>query len=112
MAKTLNFNTVKKQYLTLTFNDEKKTTVMVGTPTKAIMNELIAISGNLENDGDEISESTIDDLFYLSSRVISRNKGGVNISKEYLEEIFDIEDLLLFFNTYMQFITELANTKN
>ena len=112
MAKTLNFNTVKKQYLTLTFNDEKKTTVMVGTPTKAIMNELLAVSESLNNDGDEISQDTLDELFYISSRVISRNKGGVKISKEYLEEMFDIEDLLLFFNTYMQFITELTNTKN
>lgn len=112
MAKTLNFNTVRKQYLTLTFNDENKTTVMVGTPTKAIMTELLAVSKSLESDGDEISQDTLDELFYISARVISRNKGGVNITKEFLEELFDIEDLLLFFNTYMSFITELANTKN
>jgi hypothetical protein len=112
MAKTLNFNTIKKQYLTVTFNDDKKTTVMIGTPTKAIMNELIALSDTLEGVEDNMSPETIDDLYYVCSRVISRNKGGVKISKDFLEEIFDIEDLFTFFNAYMDFVTALGNEKN
>lgn len=112
MAKTLNFNTIKKQYLTVTFNDEKKTTVMIGTPTKSIMNELIALNESLDVDGDSISNETIDELFYVCARVISRNKGGVTITKDFLEDTFDIEDLFTFFNAYMDFVTVLGNEKN
>jgi hypothetical protein len=112
MAKTLNFNTIKKQYLTITFNDDKKTTVMVGTPTKSIMNEMIALSDSLESDGDNISQETIDELYYVCARVISRNKTGVKIDKEYLEEVFDIEDIFVFFDAYMSFVTALGNEKN
>lgn len=112
MAKSLNFNTIKKQYLTITLNDEKKTTIMIGTPTKAIMNEMLSLSDSLESDGDNVSQETIDDLYYVCARVMSRNKGGVNITKEYLEEIFDIEDLFIFFNAYMDFVTVLGNEKN
>lgn len=113
MAKALNFNTVKKQYLPVTFADEKKTTIFVGTPTKGIMDDLTVLQANL----DEIAEdganaAGTDDLFEACAKIMSRNKTGVKITKEFLEGVFDFEDVTIFFAAYMDFIDEVISSKN
>lgn len=112
MAKTLNFNNIKKEYLTVTLPDEKRTVLMVGTPNKGLLKELTAIKGALDEYNDEMSEEAIDNLFYICARLLSRNKGGVEVTKEYIEDLFDIEDILIFVHAYLDFIAELANSKN
>ena len=113
MAKALNFNNVKKKYLTVTLADENNTTLMIGTPTKAIMDDLIALKGSLKAIEDDATDAeSTEELFAACAKLMSRNKGGVKISKEYLEEIFDFEDIMIFFNAYMDFITEVTSVKN
>lgn len=113
MAKPLNFNNVKKKYLTVTLADENNTTLMIGTPTKAVMDDLILLKSSLEAIEEDASDSeATDDLFAACAKVMSRNKGGVKISKEYLETIFDFEDIMIFFSAYMDFITEVTGEKN
>lgn len=113
MSKPLNFNNVKKQYLTITLADAKKTTLMIGTPTKALMDDLILLQSSLETlSKDENNTEAMDDLFNACAKVMSRNKAGIEITKEYLEEIFDFEDIIIFFNAYMDFISEVTNQKN
>jgi hypothetical protein len=111
MAKTLNFNNTKKQYLTVTLADEAKTTIMVGTPTKKILNELLSMQDSLESANDASTED-MDQLYNSCATIMSRNKGGKEITKEYLEEIFDFEDIIVFFNAYMEFISEVMGAKN
>ena len=113
MAKSLNFNNVKKQFLTVTLADEKNTTLMIGTPTKAIMDDLMILqeSMNAVSDNETNNEAT-DDLYSACARVMSRNKAGVKITKDYLSEIFDFEDIIIFFNAYMDFIDEVIASKN
>lgn len=113
MSKSLNFNNVKKQFLTVTLADEKNTTLMIGTPTKAIMDDLTLLqkSMNSINDDESNAEAT-DDLYNACARVMSRNKAGVKITKEFLAEIFDFEDITIFFNAYMDFIDEVIGSKN
>lgn len=111
--KTLDFNKIKKEYLTVTLNDEKSTTIMVGTPGKALMTELMSLQEYIkEYEAGEVSEETLDNLYIICAKVMSRNKANVRISKEQLEEIFDIEDIIIFFNTYLDYIKGLANSKN
>ena len=89
--KPLNFNKVKKTYLTVTFSDEDNTTIMIGTPTKAIMDDLLELQDELNNiNEDETDLDSTDNLYSACAKVMSRNKGGVKISKEFLEEIFDL----------------------
>ena len=111
MSKPLNFNNVKKQYLTVTLADTKKTTLLVGTPTKAIMNSLISLQSEIEDITEDNTETT-DALYEACAKVMSRNKGGIEITKEYLEETFDFEDIMIFFNAYMEFINEAMSLKN
>lgn len=112
MGKTLNFNTVKKQYLTVTLPDEKKTTLLVSTPTKAVMSELITMGETLEDlkSGDNLE--IMDQLYDYCARLLSSNKANIKITKKDLEGVFDIEDIILLFNTYTDFVTEVYKTKN
>lgn len=112
MAKAINFNNVKKRYLTITLADEKNTVLMIGTPTKAVMNDLVLLRSGFESLGEDANEEVLDDLYNVCARVMSRNKTGKKITKEYLEEIFDFEDIILFFHAYIEFVSELANAKN
>ena len=105
MADTLNFNTLKKRFLTITLPDENQTTIMVGTPTKALLDEL----ENLEIGG---NETALDDLYGLIARLMSRNKGGVKISRELLEGCLDIEDLVEFIKSYKAFLSGIKTLKN
>lgn len=113
MVKALNFNNVKKQFLTVTLADEKNTVLLIGTPTKAIMDDLTLLQKSMAtvSDTDSNAEAT-DDLYNACARVMSRNKAGVKITKEFLAEIFDFEDITIFFNAYMDFIDEVIGSKN
>ena len=113
MAKPLNFNNVKKQYLTVTLADENKTTLMIGTPTKQIMDDLIVLRDLKESvDEGEADAEVMDGLYSACARIMSRNKGGIPIEKSLLEEIFDFEDIMIFFNAYMNFVNEINQSKN
>lgn len=112
MANVLNFNQMKKQYLTVTLADETNTTLMIGTPTKSIMDDLILLQSSLESMGDDDTATATEDLYRACARIMSRNKMGIKISPEKLSEIFDFEDVLIFFNAYMEFVSEIINSKN
>lgn len=113
MAKTLNFNNIKKQYLTVTLADENQTTLLIGTPTKAIMGDLMLLKSNLEKINDaEMDRDVMSDIYGCCANIMSRNKAGIKIDKKLLERIFDVEDVLLFFTAYVDFVSELATSKN
>lgn len=113
MSKTLDFNKVTKQYLTIKLNDENNTTLMIGTPTKKVLEELLLLEGSLEGvQEDSAGLEEMDNLFYSCAKIMSHNKGGIKITKEMLEEIFDFEDIILFFRSYMNFISEVMGSKN
>lgn len=113
MANYLNFNKIKKRFLTVELADEKNTKIMIGTPTKAIMDDLLSLRDSLIGvSGDNISADATDELYDSCARLMSRNKAGKKISKEYLEKIFDFEDILIFFGAYMEFLDGITNAKN
>lgn len=111
--KAINFNNAKKQFLTVTLPDEKNTILMVGTPTKAIMNDLILLQSSLEAMNDDgANMDAMDDLYNACAKIMSRNRAGVTITKDHLEAILDFEDIIIFFNAYMEFISEVTGGKN
>ena len=112
MSKTLNFNNVSKRYLTVTFADENKTTIMVGTPTKRLLEELVNLESSITITNTEDDFGALDELYGVCAKLMNRNKGGVTITREFLEENFDYEDILIFLRGYMSFITEISNSKN
>lgn len=108
---SLNFNSIQKQYLTVTLRDENKTTIMICNPSKKLLTEITSVDAlvkNISNDSD--GEKEIDALYEVCAKVMSRNKGGIKIEKELLEDIFDIEDIMIFLKAYMDFVS--SQTKN
>ena len=111
MSKTIDFTTRKKEYLTVKLNDEKKTVLMIGTPTKSILTEFIAINEKIEDNGGADSEA-ISDLYNVCAKVMSFNKGGIKITADYLGEFFDVDDVMTFFNAYGEFMASVTSAKN
>lgn len=113
MAKELNFNTTKKRYLRVTLADEKNTVLLVGTPTKKALSALFDVQDRLAAiESDEVSMDVLDDLYAVCATVLSRNKAGVEITQEQLEDLLDLDDIILLFTAYMQFIGEETDKKN
>ena len=110
---TLNFNTTKKQYLNVILPDEKNTTLLISMPTKSLFTELDSIKNNFSNlKTNESLDSALNELYDLVARIMSRNKGGIEITTERLENCLDFEDVVLFLNSYLAFINNVQASKN
>ena len=105
----LNFNKVMKHYLTITLIDGRS--FMVGTPNKKLLDKIMAMDKKLK--AEDIAETgQVDELYNISGEIMSINKTNTKITGKELGEIWDVEDLYLFFNTYMTFLDGVANVKN
>lgn len=112
MANAVNFNNIKKQYLTVTLADEKSTTILVGTPTKKLLNDLIDLEDSIGKINSDDNIDAMGELYDVCAKIMSRNKTNYVITKDYLEEIFDIEDIIIFLKEYMAFVSKLSTLKN
>ena len=110
MAQVLDFNKIKKQYLTVTLNDADQTKLMIMTPTKQLLTELASMLP--DSAGEMPSEEDLASLYALTARLMSRNKAGKKVTAQELADILDFEDLMIFFDAYGDFITGIANQKN
>ena len=111
MSNAINFNHVTKRYLTVTFADVNNTVITVSTPTKALFQDLIELARNIGTRAENNLE-TIDELYIVCAKIMSRNKEGVEITKEFMEENMDFEDIITFFKAYMAFVREISKLKN
>ena len=110
MAKTLDFNTLRKQCLTVKLPDEKKTVLMIYTPTKAILDSFLNMKDNLSDE--TIEDEAIEELYDVVAKIMSCNKGGKKVTKELVEELFDFEDIIVFIKAYTDFVSEVTSSKN
>ncbi|WP_312288144.1 hypothetical protein [Terrisporobacter sp.] len=106
----LNFNNIKKTYMTVTLPDDENTKLMIMTPTKAIMDKLIGMEEFLS--GVEVGPGVLNDLYDVCAEIMNRNKAGRKITTEYISEILDLEDLIIFFNAYLEYVGSASNSKN
>lgn len=110
MTKTLDFNKLKKQYMTVTLPDEEQTVLMISTPTKAVMDQFIAMQNELS--AEAMGDNAINELYELCAKIMNRNKMGIPISVEKVQEVFDFEDIVIFIRAYTEFIGEVNAAKN
>ena len=110
MAKSLDFNALKKKYFTVKLADENETVLMIGTPTKAIFDSFLNIKDALEDDS--LGDDAIDELYEIVAKIMSHNKGRVKVTKEEIEEFMDYEDVITFIRMYTDFISEVTGSKN
>ena len=110
MAHTLNFNNVKKRYFTVTLADASKTTLLISTPTKEIMDELVSMNDSLT--ATAVQKEVTDDLYEICTKIMNHNKGGIKVAKKDIEKMLDFEDIILFIESYTEFINEVVSLKN
>lgn len=110
MAKTLDFNKFKKNYLTIILPDEEQTKIQVMTPTKQLLTELSTILPEMS--GGMPTEEDLNGLYAFCAQLMSRNKAAKVITGEQLAECLDFEDIIAFFETYTDFVNEVASSKN
>ena len=101
--KELNFNNIKKTTFKVTLPDENQTKLTLLTPTKSVIAQMKKATS---------SEADESDMFELTAKVISRNKEKFRVTVEHLEDCLDLEDIIIFFDKYMDYVNEMANQKN
>ena len=111
----LNFNKVAKHYLTVTLLEPDNRKFMVGTPNKNLLDKIMAMDTKIKTeniDENNLSNFDSDELYNICGEIMSVNKTKTLITGKELGELWDVEDLFLFFNTYMTFLDSIANAKN
>ena len=114
MNKELNFAKAKKTFLTITMPDDKK--ILVRNPTKKIMDALADLGEDfqeLENAGGENnqeSKESVARIYETCAEILSNNIAREKITVDYLEDLLDVEDLILFFESYTEFISDIQTS--
>lgn len=113
MAKTLNFNTMQKKYMTVTLPG-KKSAIMIGTPTKSMLKRLtdLNVDQDVDIEGMKNDMDILDELYDVCSKIMSKNKGGVTVTADFLSEELSLEEVIIFLREYMIFVRESINVKN
>ena len=118
MAQQVNLDLRKsvKQYMKLTLIDGKE--IEICKPSKAIFNMFKPLSESFnelssENLTETDSWDLLDKIYEICSKIMSHNRKREEISIEYLENTLDIDDLKMFFESYMAFVNgHLETAKN
>lgn len=113
MAK-LDFNTVKRPTLELVMQDEAKTVIKVTTPKEALIEKLQATLPELQGTLANGDQEAIGLCYDLAARLINCNLNFVTVTVEELRGKYGLglENLLLFYSAYLDFISELHDAKN
>lgn len=111
---TLNFNKYRPPILPIEMPDENSTVIHVVPPTVNLQEELRARSADLHallNGGDDEKR---DALFDLAARLMSCNRNMLTITPDQLRTTYrlDEEDMVVFFETYTNFVKGIENAKN
>lgn len=114
MAKKLDFNSIEPLVLELTMKDDKRTVIRVSTPTEALVEELQHVATKLDAAIKGKSETSTESIYDLAARLISCNRDGLTVTKEELRGKYhmNLENMLIFFGAYIDFINEITHEKN
>lgn len=114
MARVLDLNTVERPTLELTMQDKDRTTILVSTPSEALVRELEEVAAEMSTLFNRGDQESVDAIYDLAARLISCNRQGLQVTAEELRTKYrmGLESALLFYSAYLDFINELTNEKN
>ena len=110
--------------MTLTFDDPKSEkgvkVIVVGMPKKKVFDALMDMQDTITEreetqnakERDEANRRTIEEMYVLTSKILSNNLNGEAISKDWVEENMDFEDMKAFFAQYVRFVKIPAENPN
>lgn len=111
---TVNFNRYRPPILEVPLFDKDETVLQVTPPTVDLQEELRATSGDfyaLLEGGDGETRAAIWDL---AARLMSCNRNWRKITPEDLRKKYKLveEDLVIFLQDYVDFVSGIENAKN
>lgn len=123
----VNFQKAKRNYMVLTFDDERKVdgkieeyerTIMVGMPKKRVFTALMDMQeitdkrddAQTKEEKNEANREIIDELYELTAQVLSNNLKGEKITTEWVEDQLSIDEIKELLTQYAKFANgEAAN---
>lgn len=125
----VNFQKAKRNYMVLTFDDEREENgktvefekvIHVGMPKKRVFHALIDMQEIVEKKGEaqtaaeknEADRETIDELYELTAQILSNNLKGEKITVDWVDEQFSIEEIKEFLTQYTKFANGEALNPN
>lgn len=112
--KALDLNKAKRQSFPVTMMDEKQTVFNLVMPNAEAIKKLQTIYRELPSVMNGDDPEALDACYEVAAELFSCNRMQSEVTAEELKSIYamEIEDLILFFNAYMEFIRELTKSKN
>lgn len=111
--KALDLNKAKRLSFPVTMMDDAQTVFNLTIPTVDVIKELKGIGTELTSatTGDQ---DAVDSCFEVAAKLFSCNRLRKPVTVEQLKVDYkmELEDLILFFGAYLEFITELTKAKN
>ena len=108
---TLDFRKTKKNFMKIVLNDEKETKLSLLQPTKQLFERMVAMSEEMGSlSGSDLE--ALDGVYAVCAELMSRNKEGIVVGKNNLENILDFEDVVTFLNAYSSFVAGIVQGKN
>lgn len=126
MGYKINFQKAKRNFILLTFDDEREDStpceleLKVGMPKKRVFEALMDMR-DISDEKDEaqtkkeknaIDRRIIDEMYNLVAKILSNNLEGKKITKEWAEEQFSTDELKEFLTTYIKFVRGEAASPN
>lgn len=123
----INFTKAKRNYMVLTFDDEKivdgklveyEKVIHVGMPKKRVFTALMDMKdlaykkddAQTEREKGQLDREIIDEMYVLAAEILSNNMKKERISVEWVEEQFSTEEMKKFLEQYSKFANgEAAN---
>ena len=123
----VNFQKAKRNYMVLTFDDEREVdgkieeyerTTMVGMPKKRVFTALMDMQeitdkrddAQTKEEKNEANREIIDELYELTAQVLSNNLKGEKITTEWVEDQLSIDEIKELLTQYAKFANgEAAN---
>ena len=111
IKRVLDLNTAQRPTLELTLCDAEHTTLHIGMPTEADINELQSMDFSGLESGEQVDSAAV---YEMAARLINCNRDGIKVTGKELREKYgmDIELAVVFFEAYTDFINTIANEKN
>ena len=125
----VNFQKAKRNYMVLTFDDEREVdgkieeyerTIMVGMPKKRVFTALMDMQeitdkrddAQTKEEKNEANREIIDELYELTAQVLSNNLKGEKITTEWVEDQLSIDEIKELLTQYAKFANGEALNPN
>ena len=129
MKFNVNFQKAKRNYMVLTFDDEREVdgkteecvkVIQVGMPKKRVFTALMDMQDVMDKQKEALTKKEknkanreiIDELYELVTEILSNNLTNEKITTEWVEEQLSIDEIKEFFDQYIKFANGEASDPN